>query len=382
MSLLNATNMKALQKAPSAPAGDNQHEILREGAFRRRIALERKRTERSREPFLLMLLEENEQHPAQERSRLLERVVAALAPTTRETDAIGWYEDGAAVGVLFSGLPEEEKLASRTIILNRVTTRLREELPDAQFRRIAITFHFFPDEWDAEGPGPSGNPVLYPDLVTPGKRKRALLSLKRLIDIVGGTMLLLILSPILLIIAFAVKMTSKGPVLFRQFRVGQYGRRFRFLKFRSMYVNNDASVHKEYVRRLIAGTAERVSLDAGSEGVYKLANDSRITPLGKFLRRTSLDELPQLLNVIRGDMSLVGPRPPLSYELAVYQTWHRRRLLLVKPGITGLWQVKGRSRVTFEDMVRLDLQYATAWSPWLDIKILLLTPGAVIKGAY
>lgn len=382
MSLLNVTNMKAPERSLSSPAKDGEREVLREDAFRRRIALERKRTERSREPFLLMLLEESGRQSAEEPSRLLQRVVAALAPTTRETDAIGWYEDGAAVGVLFTGLPEEEKLASRTIILNRITTRLREELPDTQFRRIAITFHFFPDEWDAEGPGRSGNPVLYPDLVTPGNRKRALLSIKRLIDILGGTALLLILFPILLVIALAVKMTSEGPVLFRQFRVGRYGQRFQFLKFRSMYVNNDASVHKDYVKRLIAGTAERVSLDGASEGVYKLANDSRITPLGKFLRRTSLDELPQLLNVIRGDMSLVGPRPPLSYELAAYQTWHRRRLLLVKPGITGLWQVKGRSRVSFEDMVRLDLQYATAWSPWLDVKILLLTPRAVIKGAY
>ena len=382
MSLLNVTNMKTLERSLSIPAKDGEREVLREDAFRRRIALERKRTERSREPFLLMLLEESEPQSPEKQAKLLERVVEALAPGTRETDSIGWYEEGAAVGILFTGLADEEKLASRTIILNRVTTRLREELPDNQFRRLAITFHFFPDEWDAEGPGASGNPVLYPDLVTPGNRKRALLNIKRLIDIVGGTVLLLILLPILLAIALAVKITSEGPVLFRQFRVGQYGQRFQFLKFRSMYANNDASVHKEYVRRLIAGNAERVSADGQSEGVYKLANDSRITPLGKFLRRTSLDELPQLLNVIRGDMSLVGPRPPLSYELAAYQTWHRRRLLLVKPGITGLWQVKGRSRVTFEDMVRLDLQYATAWSPWLDIKILLLTPGAVIKGAY
>ena len=115
--------------------------------------------------------------------------------------------------------------------------------------------------------------------------------------------------------------------------------------------------------------------------MYKLTNDKRITPIGKFLRQTSLDELPQLINVLKGDMSLVGPRPPIPYELAAYQTWHRRRVLEVKPGITGLWQVTG-SRVKFDEMVRLDLRYATSWTPWLDLKILIRTPVAVIKGAY
>ena len=134
--------------------------------------------------------------------------------------------------------------------------------------------------------------------------------------------------------------------------------------------------------KLIAGDAERVAVSENGKGVYKLANDSRITRIGAFLRKTSLDELPQFLNVLKGDMSLVGPRPPIPYELAAYQTWHRRRVLEVKPGITGLWQVTGRSRVKFDDMVRLDLRYATSWSPWMDLKILLRTPGAVIKGAY
>ena len=115
--------------------------------------------------------------------------------------------------------------------------------------------------------------------------------------------------------------------------------------------------------------------------VYKITNDKRVTPIGKFLRRTSLDELPQFINVLRGEMSLVGPRPAIPYELAVYKTWHRRRVLEVKPGITGLWQVTGRSRVKFDDMVRLDLRYATSWSPWLDFKILMRTPMAVIKGS-
>jgi lipopolysaccharide/colanic/teichoic acid biosynthesis glycosyltransferase len=146
-----------------------------------------------------------------------------------------------------------------------------------------------------------------------------------------------------------------------------------------MYVNNDASVHKEFVTRLIASREK----DSPAEGasVYKITNDRRITRIGKLLRRTSLDELPQFLNVLWGDMSLVGPRPPIPYELAAYQTWHRRRLLDVKPGITGLWQVTGRSSVKFDEMVRLDLRYAMSWTPWLDVRILIRTPLAVIKGS-
>jgi lipopolysaccharide/colanic/teichoic acid biosynthesis glycosyltransferase len=147
-----------------------------------------------------------------------------------------------------------------------------------------------------------------------------------------------------------------------------------------MHINNDPSVHREYVTKLIAGQAEREASNGKGEGVYKLTNDRRVTRVGKFLRRTSLDELPQLLNVLEGDMSLVGPRPAIPYEVAAYDTWHRRRVLDVKPGITGSWQVNGRSRVKFDEMVRLDLQYARSWSPWMDINILMRTPAAVFRG--
>jgi lipopolysaccharide/colanic/teichoic acid biosynthesis glycosyltransferase len=189
-----------------------------------------------------------------------------------------------------------------------------------------------------------------------------------------------ILSPLFLVIALAVKLTSKGPMFFRQQRVGRYGKTFVFLKFRSMYVNNDTTVHEVYVKKMIASEAEPQSGNS-DKPVFKIVNDKRITPLGKFLRRTSLDELPQFLNVLKGEMSLVGPRPPIPYELAAYQTWHRRRLLAVKPGITGLWQITSRSTVKFDEMVRLDLRYASIWSLWLDLKILLRTPAAVVKGS-
>ena len=195
--------------------------------------------------------------------------------------------------------------------------------------------------------------------------------MKRGMDIVGSLLLLIVLSPVFFVIAAAIKLTSRGPVLFRQQRIGEHGTAFTFLKFRSMYVNNDASQHKEYVRKLIAGQADKQPTNGKGEGIFKLTNDPRITPVGNFLRRTSLDELPQFINVLRGDMSLVGPRPPVPYEVEAYATWHRRRLLEAKPGITGLWQVQGRSRVGFDDMVRLDLRYARNCSPWLDLKILV-----------
>jgi len=168
--------------------------------------------------------------------------------------------------------------------------------------------------------------------------------------------------------------------LFRQKRIGEHGTPFTFLKFRSMFINNDSSEHKEYVRQLIAGQAEKKPANGNGTGVFKLTNDRRITPVGRILRRASLDELPQLINVLHGEMSLVGPRPPVPYEVEAYATWHRRRLLEAKPGITGLWQVYGRSRVEFDDMVRLDLRYARDCSPLLDLKILLQTPRAVMGG--
>ncbi|MEO8662673.1 MAG: sugar transferase, partial [Bryobacteraceae bacterium] len=155
-------------------------------------------------------------------------------------------------------------------------------------------------------------------------------------------------------------------------------------KFRSMRTGTDPKIHEEFVTQFIAGGGGTCSADPLAKPVYKLVKDPRLTSIGSFLRRTSLDELPQFFNVLIGNMSLVGPRPPIPYEVDRYDIWHKRRLLPVKPGITGLWQVTGRSRVGFDEMVRLDLKYARSWSLWLDIKILLQTPRAVIggKGAF
>jgi lipopolysaccharide/colanic/teichoic acid biosynthesis glycosyltransferase len=377
-----ATDKAPFRLSVEFPAPDGKRTTLSEEAFRATIAIERKRTERSREPFLLMLLEMGNPSASRKSAKALDSVVTALQASTRDTDILGWYNDQKTVGAIFTGLVSEDKGTVVRTILTRVGAALENELPFDQLSQISFSFHFFPDDWDSDNSGDSTNPVLYPDLFASLKGKQALFGVKRMMDIVGSAFLLMICSPLFAAIALAVKVSSEGPVFFKQDRVGQYGRRFTFLKFRSMQANNDHGVHRDYVKKLIAGNAERIALNGSGEGVYKLANDARITRVGKFLRRTSLDELPQFLNVLWGDMSLVGPRPPIPYELAAYQIWHRRRLLQVKPGITGLWQVTGRSRVTFDDMVRLDLQYAATWSPWLDFKILMRTPGAVIKGAY
>jgi lipopolysaccharide/colanic/teichoic acid biosynthesis glycosyltransferase len=187
--------------------------------------------------------------------------------------------------------------------------------------------------------------------------------------------------PTMLLIGIAIKLTSKGPILFRQTRLGQYGTTFTFLKFRSMTAGNDSTIHEQFVKQLITGEAIPSGASANEPKRYKLTADPRITAVGRILRKTSLDELPQFFNVLKGEMSLVGPRPPIPYEFRCYGLWHKQRLMAVRPGITGLWQVEGRSRTSFEEMVRLDIRYARYWSLWLDIKILLQTPRAVISGA-
>ena len=359
----------------------DQREALSENSFKRMIAVERKRTERSKEPFLLMLVEMSEYPASNDTRNAMDRVLTVFRSCSRETDVIGWYKEDAIVGVMFTGLVIQDRSLILNTILRRISTLLRHELTFDQFNAVKLSFHFFPDEWDHEKLDQPTNFALYPDLTSPSPQRRTLLVIKRAIDLVGSGVGLLLLVPLFLAIAIAIKLTSNGPVFFKQQRVGQYGRLFTVLKFRSMYVNNDHNVHKDYVTKLIANRAEKHGASGSGDGVYKLTNDRRITPLGRILRRTSFDELPQIVNVFLGDMSLVGPRPAIPYELAAYQTWHRRRILEAKPGITGLWQVTGRSLVKFDDMVRLDLRYATGWSLGLDIWILLRTPLAVIRGA-
>ena len=372
------TNGEALS-ALSEASSNGERVVLNPEAFRRMIALERKRSERSRKPFVLLLLDMGD-HPSDKSGKILGKISSVLSASTRDTDVTGWYSNDCVVGVMFTEIAAEDRTSIPGTIIARVTDTLRNNLALEQFNRVRISFHVFPEQWDDEDKGETNNPTLYPDLSEREEGRKVFRVLKRTMDIVGSALAVVFFSPVFLAIAFAVKATSNGPILFRQRRIGRHGKSFVFLKFRSMQVNNDAAIHKEYVQKLIAGKADKQPSAENGEGVYKLTQDPRITKVGAFLRKTSLDELPQFINVLKGEMSLVGPRPPVPYEVEAYDIWHRRRLLEAKPGITGLWQVSGRSRVKFDDMVRLDLRYARTWSPWTDVKILWRTPGAVVLG--
>lgn len=212
-------------------------------------------------------------------------------------------------------------------------------------------------------------------------------AVKRCVDVALATMLIILLAPLMVCIAILIRLDSSGPVFFVQKRVGARRRfyngraiweirNFPFYKFRSMVHNADQSLHEAYIKAFVEGTVEKSDFSGGK---FKLSGDPRVTRIGRLLRKTSLDELPQLINVLKGEMSLVGPRPVPIYEIEAYQPWHRQRLAAL-PGITGLWQVKGRCQVSFDEMIQMDIDYVRCQSIWLDLKILLLTIPAVISG--
>lgn len=200
---------------------------------------------------------------------------------------------------------------------------------------------------------------------------------KRVLDVLLASALLVLLSPVMAIVAALIALDSRGPVLFHQRRVGQSGAPFDMLKFRSMYHKSDATVHVLAIQRYMQG--ERLSESETSNAPYKLTDDPRITRVGKFIRKTSLDELPQLWNVITGEMSLVGPRPPMPYEVELYTSREMLRLEC-KPGLTGPWQVYGRNTVTFKEMIEMDIGYLENRSIWYDLKLIALTVPAALRG--
>ena len=327
-----------------------------------------------------MLLDCGLESLGDETTSVLKRTAPLIVNVTRETDCVGWYGSRTVLGVIFTDIENESWRAVRTVIHERISAVLKDCMQADQLQCVTVSFHVFPEN-QGNGDGQwTRNPLLYPDHVAQDKARRIVRLLKRIIDIVVAVSGLVLCSPLFLMIASLVKLSSSGPVFYRQERIGQYGVPFVFLKFRSMYVDNDPRKHKQYVQQMIAGKADPYAQN--KIAVYKMTTDPRVTRVGALLRKTSLDELPQLLNVLRGDMSLVGPRPPIGYEVEAYEPWHRRRIVEAKPGITGLWQVNGRSRLKFDEMVRLDLAYTKRWSLWLDIKILLRTPRAVLEGSH
>jgi lipopolysaccharide/colanic/teichoic acid biosynthesis glycosyltransferase len=356
----------------------HQHVVAQE-LFKDVLTRERTRADRFDQPFVLLLVEVDTvaRKPGsagdvpEDPTSIWMHAIEALTVAAGGTAVLGWFEKQTVLGAIVPHMIfgcDIETLARR---------ELANRLDAETVARLSIRSHVYsPFGRQPEGWREADSFLLHEH--SPGQRRPAQYRIKRSLDFAGTLTLLLILSPILLLIAALVKLTSPGPILFRQSRVGQMAKPFTMLKFRTMRVNADHALHHEFVTKFIRSSAQLHP--ASRRALFKLRNDPRVTPLGRRLRKTSLDELPQLWNVFRGDMSLVGPRPPLAYEVEQYRPWHWRRVLDAKPGLTGLWQVSGRSRTTFDEMVRLDLRYVRTCSLWTDIKILLATPRAVISG--
>jgi len=353
--------------------------LLNEDAFASMLYLERRRAERAQNRFVLILMDINKNlNGTSNKERTVKALAKSLSEATRETDIVGWYVENSLMGLIGTGLGKATNEVVQKIFLDKLRS-IFESTTGIEKGAVSVSFHFFPEEYGNSVDDHMANTKLYPEFEKRDGARRFPLAIKRCIDLTGSAAALFFLSPIFAIVALMIKLSSKGPVLFKQERLGQRGKTFKVLKFRSMRTDCDPKIHQQYVEQFIAG---RVDGNSGSavKPVFKMQKDPRVTSIGRFIRKTSLDELPQFWNVLRGDMSLVGPRPPLAYEFRKYEAWHRRRVLETKPGITGLWQVKGRSRTRFDEMVRLDLKYARAWSIWLDLKILAQTPAAVIQG--
>ena len=349
--------------------------VINEELFKGVLIRERRRSDRSNQAFLLLLLSAHES-TGTAADRAWGFAAAALAAAKRDTDILGWLKERAVLGLILPEVTDTDAVAPelQAQVRKELSTRLDPETAS----RFTIRLHAH-----APAPVPVADAALQTvDTLLPTLKPRRDVELyalvKRAFDFSASAALLTLLSPLMLVIAALVKFRSPGPVFFKQVRIGQMAKPFTMLKFRTMHVNNDNAVHQQYVSWFIKSSGQ--AQQSGSNGVFKITNDPRVTVFGRLLRKTSLDELPQLWNVVRGDMSLVGPRPPLKYEVDQYKRWHCRRVLEAKPGITGLWQVSGRSRTTFDEMVRLDLRYAKTRSLWTDIKILLATPAAVISG--
>ncbi|HEX2080981.1 MAG TPA: sugar transferase [Longimicrobium sp.] len=346
----------------AAPAAARAHSVANfRGCLRRECA----RADRTGREFSLLVLAPSPSGAA--------ATLELLGRRLRETDEIGWME-GGSIGALLTDTGRE----GAQLVAGEVLSRLERD----GAAPLAHTVFTYPGDWMAPGaPAASADQAPEPAGAAASAAVPPCLAAyplwKRVMDVAGALVAILVLSPVLLAVALAVRLSSAGPVFFRQERIGYGGRRFRMWKFRSMYSGAGDAAHAAYLRSLVAG-------QGGPDGGFKLRADPRITPVGRFIRRWSLDELPQLFNVLRGDMGLVGPRPEPAYATEGYAQWYYRRVLGAKPGITGLWQVHGRSRVSYETMVRMDLRYGQRLSPLADARLLLQTVRAVLsaEGAY
>jgi lipopolysaccharide/colanic/teichoic acid biosynthesis glycosyltransferase len=351
---------RAADNAASAPSGLACDAALGRDEFLRLLQREKRRCERSAAALSLVVLRGLE-------ATQDDAVLQALNDSKRETDVLGRLEDG-----VFALLCLDTDARGVEGFIRKVKARAAA----LAFEPLSATY---PDHlFDTLGQGTAVQPAFKPLLLAEGSLERSRgYRCKRGLDVVGALAALLLLSPLMLLVAAAIRLGSPGPVIFRQKRLGMDGATFTFYKFRSMVSNGDDRIHRDFVARLIKDGQSIAAAEGAAP--FKLQADPRITRVGRLIRKTSIDELPQLFNVLRGDMSLVGPRPPIPYETAHYEPWHLRRILSIKPGITGLWQVDGRSRVSFDEMVRMDLRYVRRCSLLLDLKILAKTVLVVVR---
>ncbi|MDI1231728.1 MAG: sugar transferase [Methylobacter sp.] len=356
------------------PLNDSSHyrvtsgEIFYDSHFLKQLRLETLRAQRSKSTLSLILLTLDKE--ADVKSINMNEILGIIREKTRDTDMSGFVNHNA-ICVL---LPDTDEAGAKAICAklaneNSPFSMTTSSYPDHIFESLTKNGYVRPDAfpfelWDSGG------------LIDASWFKPLL---KRGLDVVGSIFGIFIFMPVMLITALAIKVTSPGPVIFSQIRLGKQGTPFTFYKFRSMHVNMDNQIHREYVQDFIKGNHAKVNQGDTEKPLYKIKSDPRITRVGKFIRKTSIDELPQFFNVLKGNMSLVGPRPPLAYEAEKYQAWHLRRILEMKPGITGLWQVEGRSKTEWNDSVRLDIRYIQNWSLLYDLKILLRTVKEVLK---
>jgi len=352
------------------------HGLYPEAYFREKLVQERKRAERSNKPLMVMVINTENIRSLDASIEITDSLGEGLNTCVRGTDICGLLKADALIGVILTEVELDKLETAQSIVTHKIQEKFAALLSDDMVKQITITFRIFP----VAGGNGLFDMTFYPDLTAPSYRTKGGEIAKRSLDIVGGIAGLILFSPFFALLPLLIKLYSKGPVFFTQDRIGRNGEKFKLIKFRSMYLDNDDIIHREYVTKLIKGQVD----GAASQGVFKIQGDPRVTPVGRYIRKYSLDELPQFLNVLKGDMSLVGPRPPIRYEVENYCGWQRNRLMGKKPGITGLWQVTGRSSTSFDEMVRLDLRYLKGWSIVLDLKILLRTPLAVFKtkGAY
>lgn len=353
------------------------HGLYSERSFHEKLVQERRRAERSNKPLIVMVLDAEDLQDADQTGEITVWLGEGVNRCVRGTDICGLLKEGHLIGVILTEVEADKVDIAKRIVAKKTRERLAAVLSDEIMSRIVISFRIYPEA----GGGGSFDMTFFPELTSGSGRNIGGEILKRSLDIAGSVAGLILFCPFFAILPLLIKFSSKGPIFFRQDRVGRNGRKFRLIKYRSMYMDNDDVIHREYVKQLIKGANPG---KGASQVVYKIQGDPRVTPLGRILRKYSLDELPQFVNVLKGEMSLVGPRPPISYEVEHYCGWQRNRLIGKRPGITGLWQVTGRSSTSFDEMVRLDLRYLNGWTIMLDLKILLRTPRAVLKckGAY